>query len=90
VTANLATRAKINVRQFVLPRPANQRPALHGRKCYVASKQVGIVVGQQNERAGTCAAWPLLPETHLDATLQDVVERGQVAFGFDARPTILR
>src|SRR5262252_7858803 len=86
---HLLIRAKINLRQFVFSRPANQRLALHWRERYVTSKQVGIVVGQENESSRTCAAWPLLPKTHLDATFQDVVERGQLSSGFDARSAIL-
>src|SRR5262245_45776561 len=88
VTLNLATGPKINVGQFVFSRSANQRPCLHREKRYVASKQMGIVAGHQNELARPCAAWWLLSETQLDATLQDVVERRQPSSGFDARPAI--
>src|SRR5262245_20413932 len=85
---NLTTRAKINLRQFVFPRSANQRPALHGREPYITSKKVGIVVGQQNELAWTCAAGPLLSETQLDATLQNIAEPDQLSSGFDAKTAI--
>src|ERR1051325_2652742 len=53
---NLATGAKINARQLVFPRPANQTLSLYRGERYVASKQVGIIAGQQNELARTCAA----------------------------------
>src|SRR5215831_5548356 len=90
VTLHLAIGPKINVWQFVFSRSANQRPCLHREKRYVASKQMGIVAGQQNELARPCAAWRLLSETQLDVTLQDVVECREPSSGFDARPAILR